>query len=150
MDMLNRWGLLGTAAGLVLIAAGAGPALAQSDEVSVAPGDVVTAGGAAVVGSDGAGIGVSDVGIGGPGGDDATLAFGVGNEVASAHLDAAVSGLAFAVTPEGEAGGASVRTGSITDNTVTTMSGANRVALNTGTANQGRALAIAAHVSSSD
>lgn len=148
--MLIRWGLLSAAAGLVLLTAAAGTALAQSDEVSVGPSDIVAAGGAAAVGADGSGIGVSDVGIGGPGGDDATLAFGVGNEVASAHLDAAVSGLSFAVTPEGEAGSASVGTGSITDNTVTTMSGANRVALNTGIANQGRALAIAAQVSSSD
>jgi hypothetical protein len=149
--MLIRSGFLSAAAGVVLLTAGAGTALAQSGEVSVgAPGDTIAAGGAAAVGAGGSGIGVSDVGIGGPGGDDATLAFGVGNEVASAHLDAAVSGLSFALTPEGAAGSASVGTGSITDNTVTSMSGANRVALNTGIANQGRALAIAAHVSPSD
>jgi hypothetical protein len=87
-------------------------------------------------------------------GDDATLAFGVNNTVASAHLDSTVSGLALAIVGyEGDGNdgehehSATIKTGSIYNNSISSMSGANRVVYNTGIANQGRALAVAADTS---
>ncbi len=88
------------------------------------------------------------------GGDDATLAFGANNTVASAHLEETVSGLALAIIggyedgkdgEDGHKATATIKTGSIFNNSVSSMSGANRVVYNTGIANQGRALSIAAN-----
>jgi len=105
-------------------------------------------GGAALAG-DGTAIGIHDVHIGGEqqvGGEDPTLAFGDDNVVASAHLDGNVSGVALAYYGDNGANGdaTTVTTGSIFNNTTESMTGANRVAYNTGIANQGRSLAVAA------
>jgi len=85
------------------------------------------------------------------GGDDATVAFGVNNTVASAHLDSTVSGLALAISTYDEENNnghaATITTGSIFNNTLSSASGANRIVFNTGIANQGRALAVAADTS---
>jgi hypothetical protein len=89
------------------------------------------------------------------GADDATLAFGANNTVASAHLEETVSGLALAVVggyegdqrdgEDGHKGTATIKTGAIYNNSISSLSGANRVVYNTGIANQGRALSIAAN-----
>lgn len=87
---------------------------------------------------------------GGGGGDDATVAFGVNNTVASAHLKQTVSGLAIAISGnyEGEdPESATITTGSIFNNSISSATGANRIVFNTGIANQGRALSIAANSS---
>ncbi len=96
--------------------------------------------GAGAVGRDGIAVGVTDNTVGGP---DATVAFGQRNTVASAHLDATVAGLAVGVAQNN----ATITTGNITGNSTSGMTGANRVAFNTGAANQTRALAIAADTS---
>jgi hypothetical protein len=96
--------------------------------------------GAGAVGRDGTAVGVTDNTVGGP---DATVAFGQRNTVASAHLDATVAGLAVGVA----AGKTTITTGNIAGNSTSSMTGANRVAFNTGAANQTRALAIAADTS---
>ena len=96
--------------------------------------------GAGAVGGDGTAIGITDNTVSGA---DATVAFGQLNTVASAHLDATVAGLAVGVAQNN----ATITTGDIAGNSTTTMTGANRVAFNTGAANQTRALAIAADTS---
>ncbi len=96
--------------------------------------------GAGVVGRDVTDVGVTDNRVGGA---DATSAFGSRNTVASAHLDATVGALAVGVADKKT----SITTGNIAGNKVSGMTGANRVAFNTGAANQTRALAIAADTS---
>lgn len=122
----------------------------RADEDGVDEGSSVVAGnnnstassddGAGVVGRDGTAVGVTDNTVGGT---DATAAFGYANTVATAHLDATV---ATTVLAQSE-GAAAVTTGTIDGNSVTSMTGANRVAFNTGVANQTRALAVAADTS---
>lgn len=126
--------------------------------------------GGAAVGGSGTAIGIENVTVGQPlyaipmlqdsigdgehggNGDDATVAFGVNNTVASAHLDSTVSGLALAISgyPDGddsEPHVATIVTGGIFNNNLSSASGANRIVYNTGIANQGRSLAVAADTS---
>jgi len=102
--------------------------------------------------TDSATVDGSKDGFGSGAGDDATVAFGIGNTVASAHLSQTVTGLAvaFASDPpdrgrDHKVGAATIKTGSIYNNSVSSMTGANRVVFNTGIANQGRALSVGAN-----
>lgn len=95
----------------------------------------------AAVGRDGIAVGVDDNDVNG---EDATAAFGFDNVVAAAHLSETIpTGIITAVGTTT----ANVTTGNIQNQTVGALTGANAYVGNTGLANQGDAIGIAAQSS---
>jgi hypothetical protein len=117
--------------------------------------------GGAALGANGTAVGISEVNVNA---EDVTAAFGEGNVVAGAHLEevnTVSTDLTFGEAELGIAGfffakahlagalaygpNASVTTGNINNQTLGSLSGANMVAGNTGVANQGDSIGIAAN-----
>jgi hypothetical protein len=122
--------------------------------------------GGAAVGANGTAVGISEVNVNA---EDATIGFGEGNVVSAAHLEETTTvsahiaeegggitlgkgGAFFEFKKDADLAGvvaygpnAEITTGNINNQTLGTLSGANLVAANTGLANQGDSIGIAAN-----
>jgi hypothetical protein len=152
-------------------AAAAGSSAAVSTENSIEDGSAHVIGdqnltaaahdGGAALGANGTAVGISEVNVNA---EDVTAGFGEGNVVAAAHLEE-VNTVSSDLIAGGEIGlgiggfffakanvagvvaygpNAEITTGNINNQTLGTLSGANMVAGNTGLANQGDSIGIAA------